>query len=214
MFALSNVFQTPCFQSEVWRFTMRIRQILGLTAALVVLVLIFLSVQAAAKNRSNPPVISEPQWNSPATRALAERACFDCHSNETKWPLYSGLPVVGGLIEKHVIDARKELNFSEWGVAGREQESEEAAEKVYDPMHYAEKDSFPQPPYSWLHPKTRLTQAEQEQLAQGLTATLGGEDGSEHEMGASENEAGEAADSTVPNQSNKVAEHEQGEDDD
>lgn len=173
---------------------MRLRQILGVIGALVVVALIVLSVQATAKNRNNPPVIAEPQWNSSETRALAERACFDCHSNETKWPLYSGLPVVGGLIERHVLDARQKLNFSEWGVAGREQEGEEAAEKVYDPMHYAENDTFPQPPYSWLHPKARLSQAERDQLAQGLTATLGGEEGAPgNETGASENENGEMA---------------------
>ncbi len=152
---------------------MKMKQILGILGAVIVVILLVLSVQATAKNRSNPPILAEPQWDSPETRQLAERACFDCHSNQTKWPLYSALPIVGGLIEKHVIDARQKLNFSEWGT-GREQEAEEASEKVFDPMHYAEEDFLPQPPYSWLHPKARLTQAEREQLAQGLTATLGG----------------------------------------
>ena len=31
----------------------------------------------------NPPVVSEPGWDSAETRRLAQRACFDCHSNET-----------------------------------------------------------------------------------------------------------------------------------
>ena len=110
---------------------MKMKRILGILGVVVVAILLVLSVQATAKNRSNPSVIAEPKWDSPETRQLAQRACFDCHSNQTKWPLYSGLPIVGGLIEKHVIDARKELNFSEWGT-GREQEAEEAAEKVFD----------------------------------------------------------------------------------
>jgi hypothetical protein len=181
------------------------RQILAIVGALLVVVLIVLSIQAVAKNRSNPPVIAEPQWDSPETRQLAERACFDCHSNETKWPLYSGLPIISGLIEKHVLDARKDLNFSEWGVAGREQEGEEAGEKVYDPMHYAENDKFPQPPYSWMHPKARLTQAERDQLVQGLTATLGGGEGGEGE--GEENLGG-------VNQSKDAEELEENEDDD
>jgi hypothetical protein len=37
-------------------------------------------------NHSNPPVVQEPQWDSPETRAIVKRACFDCHSNETVWP--------------------------------------------------------------------------------------------------------------------------------
>jgi Haem-binding domain len=170
---------------------MKVKQILGILGVVIVASLLILTAQATAKNRSNPPVIDEPQWDSPETRQLAQRACFDCHSNQTKWPVYSVLPVVGGLIEKHVIDARKELNFSEWGT-GREQEAEEASEKVFDPMHYAEEDSLPQPPYSWFHPEARLTQAEREQLAQGLTATFGGEGrgetGEQDENEQSENE--------------------------
>jgi hypothetical protein len=33
-------------------------------------------------NHNNPPVKSEPAWGTPATRTLAQRACFDCHRNE------------------------------------------------------------------------------------------------------------------------------------
>ncbi len=39
--------------------------------------------------QTNPPVLAEPKWDSPATRGLAVRACFDCHSNETIWPIYA-----------------------------------------------------------------------------------------------------------------------------
>lgn len=173
--------------------SMRLRRILGILGVLLVALLVTASIQAAAKNRSNPPVIAEPQWDSPETRQLAVRACFACHSNQTKWPLYSGLPMVGGLIEKHVIDGRREFNFSEWG-AGREQEGEEAAEKVFEPMHYAEKDPLPQPPYSWLHPEARLTASERALFARGLTITLGGEAG---EGGEVMNESSEAAENAT-----------------
>lgn len=150
------------------------KRILLAVIGLILLALVVLALQASAKNRTNPPVIAEPAWNSPQTRTLAARACFDCHSNETRWPLYSALPVVGGLIEDHVVQGRRELNFSEWGVPGREQEGEEAAEKVFEPMHYAENDTYPQPPYTLLHPRGRLSPAEREQLAAGFRAMLGG----------------------------------------
>jgi len=59
--------------------------------ALAALVALFLLVQAVPYGRShtNPPVTAEPRWDTPQTRALAARACFDCHSNLTKWPWYS-----------------------------------------------------------------------------------------------------------------------------
>lgn len=155
----------------------------------VTVLILFVVALAVGPRHTNPPVISEPQWDTPATRQLAARACFDCHSNETKWPLYSALPVLGPLIEGHVSAGRKELNFSEWGVPGREQqEGEEAAEKVFEPRHYAEDDVIPQPSYGFMHRKARLSQAEREQLARGLQATLGGEGG------GSENHEGERVD--------------------
>ena len=43
------------------------------------------------RDHTNPPVVQEPKWDSPATRELAKRACFDCHSNETVWPWYSNI---------------------------------------------------------------------------------------------------------------------------
>ena len=43
------------------------------------------------RDHSNPPVRQEPAWNSLEFRTLAQRACFDCHSNETKWPWYASV---------------------------------------------------------------------------------------------------------------------------
>ncbi|NVB82954.1 MAG: cytochrome C, partial [Kofleriaceae bacterium] len=52
--------------------------------------------------RSNPPVASEPAWDSPRTRELAVRACFDCHSNETKWPWYARVAPMSWVLERDV----------------------------------------------------------------------------------------------------------------
>jgi hypothetical protein len=48
-----------------------------LVAGLAILVL-GLAMQAVPYGRShtNRPVLAEPQWNAPETRALAVRACF------------------------------------------------------------------------------------------------------------------------------------------
>ena len=66
------------------------------------------------RNHRNPPIVAEPTWNSPSTRALAERACFDCHSNETRWPWYSHVAPTSWLVQNHVDEGREVLNFSDW----------------------------------------------------------------------------------------------------
>jgi hypothetical protein len=67
--------------------------------------------------QTNPPVTGEPDWDSPETRELMQRACFDCHSNETRWPLYSRFAPMVYTLTDHVKEGREELNFSEWDTA-------------------------------------------------------------------------------------------------
>ena len=125
--------------------------------------------------QANPPVVSEPKWDSPATRALAQRACFDCHSNETTWPLYARIAPVSWLVTLDVVRGRRALNFSEWGVArgGEIGEEGEGFERGDD--EFAELiASGEMPPASYLltHPNARLTEAEKQQLIDGLGASL------------------------------------------
>ena len=102
----------------------------------------------------------EPAWNTPETRELAARACFDCHSNQTVWPWYSNVAPVSWLVWSDVVRGRKELNFSEWDRPQRE--AREAASTV-------RKGSMP----PWYYPWARLNATERQALIRGLEGTLG-----------------------------------------
>jgi hypothetical protein len=129
------------------------------------LIALFLLAQAVpyGRDHSNPPVAKEPAWDSTRTRALAERACFDCHSNLTRWPWYSNVAPESWLIRRDVSEGRSVLNFSEWN-RPQEVDVAEISEAVDGGM----------PPwyYALLHAKSRLSQAEKEQLIAGLRRTL------------------------------------------
>ena len=142
---------------------LRLRKLLLISGTAIAVV--FLLIQAVPYGRAhdNPPVISEPLWDSPRTRELAVKACFDCHSNETKWPWYSNVAPVSWYVQNHVEEGRDELNFSEWNRP--QEEAEESAEKVI------EGEMSP----AYYHPWDRLTSTEVNELARGLQATLGGE---------------------------------------
>jgi len=45
---------------------------------------------------------------------ILRRVCFNCHSNETRWPWYTSMPVISVLISSDVSEARDHLNFSNW----------------------------------------------------------------------------------------------------
>ncbi|HYO42170.1 MAG TPA: heme-binding domain-containing protein [Candidatus Limnocylindrales bacterium] len=139
-----------------------------------VLVIGFVAIQFVpyGRDHSNPPVTAEPVWDTAATRELAVRACFDCHSNETAWPWYTNIAPISWRIQQHVDEGREKLNFSEWGTG--EQETDEIGEVVRDGE---------MPPWDYLlaHPEARLTDAETQVLVDGLTQTVGSGDGGKGE---------------------------------
>jgi hypothetical protein len=126
---------------------------------------LFLLVQIIPYGRShtNPPVVAEPTWNSPQTRELAARACFDCHSNLTRWPWYSNIAPVSWLVQRDVDGGRAALNFSEWN---RPQDG------AGDLSGAISGGSMPPWFYPLMHPKANLSNADQQRLIAGLAATL------------------------------------------
>jgi mono/diheme cytochrome c family protein len=135
----------------------------------VVLIGAFLVIQLVpyGRNHQNPAVAQEPTWDSDQTRALAEVACFDCHSNETVWPWYSNIAPLSWLIQHDVEEGRQVLNFSEWGRGGEGEELEELGEVIAEGI-------MPPGSYLPLHPSARLTATERDTLMKGLLATASG----------------------------------------
>ncbi|MBM3129710.1 MAG: hypothetical protein FJ009_13925 [Chloroflexi bacterium] len=135
-------------------------------AVVIVGAALFLLIQflPIGPQRTNPPIVAEPKWDSPQTRALAKRACFDCHSNETQWLWYSYIAPVSWILANDALVARRAFNFSEW----------RAGDLTAAAMERSIKNgSMPLPQYLLVHPEARLTDAEKQQLIKGLYATLG-----------------------------------------
>jgi len=139
---------------------------------LVAIVVIFVLIQFVPYGRShtNPTIVKEPNWDTAQTRDLAKRACFDCHSNESIWPWYSNFAPVSWLVQHDVDDARKVFNFSDitsgrYGKQGSLMNIMEASAEVIN------EGEMPPFQYLPLHPSAKLTDAEKQQLIQGLITT-------------------------------------------
>jgi len=133
--------------------------------AILAIGFIFLQFIPYGQNHTNPPVVQEPNWDSPTTRELAQRACFDCHSNETVWPWYSKIAPVSWLVQRDVDEGRQKLNFSEWQNASNFEKLNEISEVVLE-------GEMPPLTYYPTHPEARLNAQEKQQLAQGLQNSL------------------------------------------
>jgi hypothetical protein len=131
---------------------------------LALVLVVFGLIQLVPMDRTNPPVLSEPNWDSPQTRVLVKDACFDCHSNETTWPWYARVAPMSWLVSRDVTEGRETLNFSEWGRG--EMETDEIAEVINE-------GEMPPWFYTPMHPAARLSDSERQTLIAGLQATIG-----------------------------------------
>jgi hypothetical protein len=141
---------------------MVIRSLIGAVIGVVFLVLVA-QVVPYGHNHSDAPVIAEPNWDSPQTRDLAARACFDCHSNQTEWPWYSNVAPMSWLIQHDADEGRSKLNFSEWNRPQRE--TRQAGRDV-------QRGEMPPWYYVLIHPNANLSPIEKQTLIIGLNATL------------------------------------------
>ena len=116
------------------------------------------------RSHTNPPVTREPAWDSPVTRALAARACFDCHSNLTTWRWYSNVAPASWLIQRDVAGGRAQFNFSEW-----DKPQDVSLGDLADSIRGG---SMPPWFYTLPHPGAQLSAAEKDALITGLAATL------------------------------------------
>ena len=142
--------------------------------AWVCLALVLIQVVPYGRSHDNPPVVAEPAWSSPQTRALAQRACFDCHSNETVWPWYSQVAPISWGVQRDVDDGRWVMNFSDWtpvpaGITG-------AGRLTVGQMlgRVMQEGQMPPAQYLLFHPAADLNPAERAQLVQGFAATFDG----------------------------------------
>jgi Haem-binding domain len=145
---------------------MTVKKLIAYGLCLAVAGGIALQLVPYGRNQVNPPVVKEPSWDTPATRALVKRACFNCHSHETVWPWYAKIAPASWLVYHDVVEARAELNFSNWQDGMIPGESPGLIQmKVLA-------DKMPPIQYRLAHPEARLTAAEKQQLIKGLTITI------------------------------------------
>ncbi len=140
---------------------MRRRIVLGVVFTSVALCAV---IQLIPYGHSNPPVIQEPEWDSPQTRDFAVRACYECHSNQTMRPWYAKIAPISWAFQVEVDEARQQLDFSEWN------RPQPGATKAVDDV---QSGRMPSKSYVSSHPSANLTPEEEAAFIQGLKATLG-----------------------------------------
>jgi hypothetical protein len=134
-------------------------KIIRLIAALGIVALVVM--QFFPVDQSNPPVISDLNA-APEIKAILKRACYDCHSNETRWPWYTHVAPASWLMAYDVHQGRNSLNYSDWG------RLDEGIRSRLLRLTQRDVNNARMPPWFYvypLHPEARLSAGERSRIS-------------------------------------------------
>ncbi len=129
---------------------------------LVALGVVFVAMQLVpyGHNHTDPPATAPFIWTSSAAQAIAERSCYDCHSNQTHWWWAVEIAPFSWFAQRDISVGRARVNFSAWnGGLGTT-----ALQRSLSRM--------PPLQYELLHPGARLSAADQRVLVAGFAQAL------------------------------------------
>ena len=125
---------------------------------LLTIIIAFLAIQfiRPAKNSGEEIAINQitAKYEAPQeVQQLLKVSCYDCHSNTTRYPWYSKIQPVAWFLQDHIVEGKKELNFSsfmEYPVWRQYKKFNEIGKEVKE-------GEMPMTSYTTLHPDADLT---------------------------------------------------------
>jgi len=135
-----------------------------LKQAAVVFVVAFAAAQLVRPDRTNPATdasrtIEAQVGTASGLVAVLDRACGDCHSNDTVWPWYTQIAPASWLMAYGVKEGRKAVNFSEWA------SYQPALQRTLLSASCEDASTGKMPgPYTLLRPETRLSASDVETI--------------------------------------------------
>ena len=127
---------------------------------LIALLVVLVVLQFFQIDKTNPAVDVSKDFlktqNTPEEIAsIIKTSCYDCHSNESKYPWYSNVQPAGWFLKDHIDEGRRELNFSTF----TDYELKRQDHKLEECIEYIEKDEMPLGSYTLIHREAALTEA-------------------------------------------------------
>ncbi|HQW45172.1 MAG: heme-binding domain-containing protein [Chitinophagaceae bacterium] len=104
-------------------------------------------------------------------KTILAKACYDCHSNNTRYPWYANLQPLHWWLEKHIKNGKKEINFDDYtnkSLRYQYHKMEEVIEQVKE-------GEMPLNSYTWIHKDAKLTTEEKAKItgwAQSVLDTM------------------------------------------
>lgn len=131
---------------------------------------VFIIIQFFPIDKTNPPVNKGMDFltiknTPPEVAQIIKTSCYDCHSNESKYPWYTNIQPVGWFVKNHIDEGRKELNFSGFALY----EPKKAAHKLEECVEHVQEHEMPLDSYVVGHPDAKLSEAQRKVLIDYFT---------------------------------------------
>ncbi len=85
---------------------------------------------------------------------ILKNACYDCHSNHTRYPWYMNIQPMGWMMAKHINEGKENLNFSEFGMYTKRKQ----ANKLRAMATSIKERTMPIRSYKMMHPDSKLNE--------------------------------------------------------
>ena len=136
-----------------------------------ILLLAFIIIQffRPAKNKSDGIGANDitKKYNVPPdVQLILQTSCYDCHSNNTKYPWYAEVQPAAWWLNNHINDGKRALNFSEFASyrIGRQYK------RLNDITNEIKDDGMPLNTYLWIHKNAVLNDQQKESITHWANA--------------------------------------------
>lgn len=134
-------------------------RILKKIALIALIVLVLMQFIPRNVNKTKQILTTDITNNYPVpveVESILKAACYDCHSNNTRYPWYAHVQPFRLFLDRHIKHGKEELNFSEYGsYSGKKQFN-----KFRSIAESLEKGTMPLKSYRLMHEDARLTETE------------------------------------------------------
>ena len=139
--------------------TMRIK-VIGVSLVLLVIAAQFFRPDKVIKNQTDITAFLNETQPSVEVQEILVTACFDCHSNNTKYPWYSEITPINFWMKDHIDEGTEELNFSDWASYSLKRKKHKM-EEIWEEI---EENEMPLNSYLITHSDAKLSEDEKSKM--------------------------------------------------
>jgi hypothetical protein len=148
---------------------MKKRKQLAILIIILLLVIQFVQPQRNTSDGLGDSDISKVYSMPPDLHQTMINKCYDCHSNNTRYPWYSYLQPIGWWLAAHVHEGKEHVNFSTF----KNYDAKQKAHALEELEEVVEEGSMPLKAYVLLHPDAELTDSDKKAILDWVSSVEG-----------------------------------------